>query len=134
MSISDSRPFPFYLGPASTSSSKDETIANVNFSADGTLSMPELHAAVGLKSPAYIAPGTPRVSAIPDHANVSDSTTGTVQFQSPPTISYESSTITIESNYLVSDQQLTVQSQFLAGSTIGIRRSSHLKSLSNSPF
>src|ERR1700678_4250146 len=89
MSISDSRPFPFYLGPASTSSSKDETIVNVNFSADGTLSMPELHAAVGLESPAYIAPGTPRVSVIPDHANASDSTTGTVQFQLPPTIYYE---------------------------------------------
>src|ERR1700678_1675879 len=73
MSISDSRPFPFYLGPASTSSSKDETIANVNFSADGTLSMPELHAAVGLESPAYIAQGTPRVSTIPDHANTSES-------------------------------------------------------------
>src|SRR5271168_3638817 len=99
MSISDARPFPFHLGPASTSSSKDETIANVNFSADGTLFMPELHAAVGLELPAYIAPGTPRVSVFPDHANASDSTTGTVQFQSPPkaTISYESSTITIES-------------------------------------
>src|SRR5271168_63767 len=122
MSISDAQPFPFHLGPASTSSSKDETIANVNFSADGTLSMPELHAAVGLELPAYIAPGTPRVSAIPDHANASDSTTGTVQFQLTiasydflRVVYYQS--ITIESNYLVSDQQLMVQSQFLAGST-----------------
>ena len=32
-------------------------------------------------------------------------------------------------NYLVSDQQLTVQSRFLAGSTIGIHISSSLKSL-----
>ena len=73
--------------------------------------MPELHAAVGLESPAYIAPGTPRVSTIPDHANASDSTTGTVQFQSPPTIPYELSTITIESTPVPAEEILNIEVQ-----------------------
>jgi hypothetical protein len=40
-----------------------------------------------------------------------DSTTGTVQFQSPPTISYESSTITIESTPVPAEEILDIEVQ-----------------------
>ncbi|KAF8814131.1 hypothetical protein BYT27DRAFT_7250331, partial [Phlegmacium glaucopus] len=77
-----------------------------------TLFTPEFHdtpTAVELETATYTAPDTPRVSAISDNTNTSDSTAETVQL--PSTVSHELFTITNESTLIPAEEILNAQSE-----------------------